>query len=89
MILAIFVSKLTSGVPKYNMCNFRAYTKFIEVKESFRFRTPKLSQTVCEMEILCLHLLTVFYVTQPSNKSNGFDFEMAHSERQPILLYVF
>jgi len=39
------------------------------------FSPPKVGQTILEIKNICLLLLTVFYVTQPSKTNYLVDFE--------------
>ena len=55
-------------------------SRYIEVKVAhyfvFMFSPPKISYTIWGIKAICLHLLTVFYLTQPFSKQIiCFDFQ--------------
>ncbi len=54
----------------------------------FMFSPPKISRVVSEMKYICLHLLPVFYLIQPSSRQIiCFDFRKQNSVL-PIVFYV-
>jgi hypothetical protein len=66
--------------------------RYIKVKVEhyllFMFSPPKISYTIWGIKYICLHLLTVFYLIQPSIKQIiCFDFGKQNSVL-PIVLYV-
>ena len=67
---------------------------YIEVKVGqyllFMFSPPKISWTVYGIKNICLHVLAVFYLTQPSRKQIiCFDFEKQNSALPCNIPYNF
>ncbi len=83
-----------SNVTKNCLCpqKMTQYPRYIKVKVEhyllFMFSPPKISWVVSVIKYICLHLLPVFYVIQPSSKQIiCFDFRKQNSVL-PIVFYV-
>jgi hypothetical protein len=67
-------------------------SRYIKVKVEhyllFMFSPPKISWVVSGIKYICLHLLPVFYLIQPSSKQFiCFDFQKQNS-MLPVVFYV-